>query len=200
MMERQAVDDRFLGPWPGVNDLVLGELDSYLADAARPELRAAETSCPPWNGDQLTAHVLETFRRFEAMLAQSRRGDFTPPFERAALSEENLQAVDRFEGDPVVELRAVVERFCAEATDPDELMAHQFGPIPVGLQATFGLAELALHHDDLVVLSGRRYRPDDETVAVRVATSYQAVMEVDGLVDAPDVWTALLAVSNRAEV
>ncbi len=196
-MVEPTIDERYRGPWPAVNDLIAVEFDRYLADAERPELRSATTGCAPWTGDELTAHIVETFGRFSAMLTRARAGDFTPPFERDGLSAENHRAVVDFDRDPVAALRPAVEGFCSAATDPEEPMAHQFGPIPVGLQAAFGLAELALHHLDLVAPSGEVYRPDDDLVAVRIAASYEPVLATGGLLDATDPWAALLDATGR---
>jgi hypothetical protein len=45
---------------------------------------------------------------------------------------------------------------------------HQFGTIPAGLQVLFGLLDLSLHHDDVLVPAGRRHRPGPDTLeAVR---------------------------------
>lgn len=195
-MDGQSVDERYRGPWPAVDDLIAIELDAYLRDAVRPELRTATTHCESWTGDQLTAHIVETFRRFSEMLARSRSGDFSPPFEARELSQANLEAVDGFDEDPVAALRPAVEEFCRAATEPNELMAHQFGPIPVGLQATFGLAELALHHDDLLRSTGRRYRAS-QLAAERIAAAYEVVMERSDLLHVDDCWNALLTASNR---
>ncbi len=190
------VEERFIGPWPSLDALLRTELAAYLIDAERPEVRAGLTRCQPWTGDQVTAHVAETFRRFSAMLARSRTGDLSPPFERSDLSRENLRAVHGFDGDPLLALKAEVEAFCDAATDADEVMAHQFGPIPVGLQAAFGLGELALHHDDLLGVVGERYRPAPATAAA-IAKAYAAVRDDPALVDHDDLWSALLVVTDR---
>lgn len=190
------VDERYQGPWPAANVLLLAELEAYLVDAERPEVRGAPTICEPWTGDQLTAHVVATFRRFNAMLARSRSGDFTPPFERSALAEENMRAVAGFGGDPLAELRTEVEKFCEAAIDPAEVMAHQFGPVPVGLQAAFGLGELAVHHDDLAVSVGERYRPPDPVIEVLVP-AYAAARGSSAPTDSDDPWAAVLAWSGR---
>jgi hypothetical protein len=59
-----------------------------------------------------------------------------------------------------------VERFARALGGGDELMPHQLGPIPVALQVLFGLNELAIHHDDVAVAAGSRYRPPPGTLAV----------------------------------
>lgn len=190
------MDSRYLGPWPDVNDLILAELDAYLATAGRPDVRNAATRCEPWTGDQVTAHVAATFARFTAMLKQSRAGDLTPPFARDELNAQNLRAVEGFVGDPVAALRKNATEFCGLAEDPAEVMAHQFGPIPVGLQAIFGLSDLALHHDDLWAAVGERYRPA-EAVIDPIAAGWAVALDEPGLLVDPDPWAALLAVSGR---
>ncbi len=190
------MDARYVGPWPQVNDLILAELELYLATAARPDVRNASTRCEPWTGDQLTAHVAATFARFTAMLTQSRAGDLTAPFARDELNAQNLAAVEAFVGHPVVALRDGAEEFCGLANDPVEVMAHQFGPIPVGLQAIFGLSELAMHHDDLRSAVGERYQPPD-AVADAIVPGWATALELPDLSTAADPWTALLAASGR---
>ena len=60
----------------------------------------------------------------------------------------------------------MVTDFCADLTEGEELMPHQHGPIPVGLQVLFGISELAIHHDDVAVAAGHRYLPPARTLAV----------------------------------
>ena len=190
-----TADTAFPGPWTDVGDLVRAELTAYLDTAARPELRTAATPCEPWTGDELTAHLAETFARFNRMLEQSRTGDLTPPFGPDELDAENLRAVEAFHGDPLAALAREAERFCDLADDPDELMAHQYGPIPVGLQQRFGLADLAIHHHDLLVGTGGRYVPAPAVVDT-LAASWKRAFDFDAPADA-DVWAAIIGGSGR---
>lgn len=185
----------FRGPWSDVRDLVLAELTAYLHTAARPELRTAASRCEPWSGDQLTAHLAETFARFTRMLRQSRAGDLTAPFAPEGLDQENRRAVEEFVGDPLAALDTEARGFCELVADPEELMAHQFGPIAVGLQMRFGLADLAIHHDDLLVGTGARYEPPPEVVDTLV-TGWQSAFGFDAGRGAAR-WPALLSASGR---
>lgn len=146
--------------------LVRAELDAYLRDAADPEGQTLPTRCPPWTVHELTAHVAATFARFGRLLAQSRAGDLSPPFKPELLSRENLRAVEEFRGDPAEALRREAEAFLDGVGDPDELIAHQFGPIPMRLQLAFALSELAIHHDDLAHAQYRAYDPPDAVVSL----------------------------------
>jgi uncharacterized protein (TIGR03083 family) len=139
--------------WPWVPDLVRTELTSYLDLAGA--MPAAPTACPPWTVTELTAHLVATTRRFRALLAQTRAGDFTKPFEPEELTRWNLVTVAEFGGDSFAELPEEIEGFLAEAGNPMEMMAHQSGPIPVALQMVFLLNELVLHHHDVLP-----YRPE----------------------------------------
>ncbi len=182
------------GPWPLTIDLVHDELTAYLEDAADPTLRGLPTRCPGWNVSDLTAHLALTFRRFLDLLRRSRAGDFAPPFAPGDLATENERAVSIFRGDPFTALDASAFRFLHAATDPDELIAHQFGPIPVGLQIRFALNELAIHHDDLAPATRRRYRPPSPVVHALVPM-WERVL--GGLPPAGDDWAAILAASGR---
>jgi hypothetical protein len=142
----------------------------------------------------LTAHLAMTFRRFADMLEQSRRGDLTPPFAAADLITENLQAVERFQGDPLVELERQAHRFLALISNPNECMAHQRGPIPVSLQLLFALNELAIHRDDLEVARGSRYRPADEVIEALIPIQEQLL---GGLPSCGDPWQSILVRSGR---
>ena len=183
------------GAWPDVRDLTRAELDSYLLAASEPAIQELPTRCPPWTIEDLTRHLAATAGRFNAMLAQSRGGDLTPPFGRDELSEENLRAVREFSGDPLASLRREAGRFLAESTDPDEIMAHQLGPIPAGLQQHFLLNDIAIHHDDLAVAVGRAYRPPEAVVEAlaRVYAAHRWWKEPEN----PDTWARILASSGR---
>jgi len=146
--------------------LVRRELAAYLGDAARPEAQVLPTRCPPWTVADVTAHVAETFARFNRMLAQSRAGDLTPPFTPKELAEENLRRVAAFAGDPVEALEREATAFVDAVADQDEPIAHQFGPLPLRVQLGFALNELAIHHDDVAHAQRRAYEPSPETTAL----------------------------------
>ncbi|HWL37727.1 MAG TPA: maleylpyruvate isomerase family mycothiol-dependent enzyme [Frankiaceae bacterium] len=163
------MDARFAGPWPDIRPLVAAELDAYLAAVAAID-PALPTRCAPWTVRDVTTHLAATFERFVAMLSQGRRGDLTPPFAPEDMDAENLRAVRAYTRDPEAALREECERFLALASDPDEVMPHQRGPIPVGVQQLFGLGDLAVHHDDVAVAAGRSYAPPPEVVSALVAS------------------------------
>jgi uncharacterized protein (TIGR03083 family) len=169
------------------------ELAKYLAAAADPAVAELPTRCAPWTVKDLTAHLAATFRRFADLLDASRAGDFSAPFAREELAAENLRAVREFDGDALAELDLQATRFLDAVAAPNELIAHQFGPIPVGLQVMFGLNELAVHQDDLAQAAGGSYRPEGEVV-VALATMYGRVF---GLPDGDDLWTRLLTATGR---
>lgn len=154
-------------PWPEVIDWLAAELRGYLADAADLASWQLPTRCPPWTVADLTRHLAATFRRFADQLDKARSGDLSPPFGRDELSTENLRAVAEFAGDPLQTLDSQARRFLAAAAagDAADLMGHQFGPIPVGLQVMFGLNELAVHHDDLAAAAGRGYQPPGPVIS-----------------------------------
>jgi hypothetical protein len=145
----------------------------------------------------LTAHLALTIRRFAEMLEKSRHGDFSPPFAPEELSAHNLQAVERFRGDPATALALNADRFLKAVREPDELLAHQIGPIPVSLQVLFGLNELDIHHDDLAEARGSSYRPDDRVIEVLIPVHERVL---GGLPPAADSWTAILANTGRFPV
>ena len=145
-------------------DLVRAELRAYLAGAADPASQELPTRCPPWTVRDVSAHLAETFARFNRLLAQARAGDLTPPFGPKDLTEENLRSVAAFQGDALEILAAEAEAFLGQVGDQDELVAHQFGPLPLRLQLGFALNELALHHDDVAHAMRRAYEPPPETV------------------------------------
>lgn len=143
----------------------------------------------------ITRHVAATFDRFDALLRQSRTGDLTSPFDIDDLSADNLRAVAEFRGHPETALVDAVERFVAAIDRLDEPMAHQFGPISVGLQQlAFGLNELVLHHHDVCDAVGYPWRPPREVTATLVQVWQRAL---GGLPDATDDWLRLLAASGR---
>lgn len=185
---------RAMGPWPLVTDLVRAELTAYLDDASLPGVQMLPTRCTPWTVRDLTAHLALTFRRFAEMLESSRHGDLSPPFAPEELSAHNLQAVETFQGDPAPALASEADRFLRAVREPDELMAHQFGPIPVSLQVLFGLSELAIHHDDLEEARGRAYRPADRVIEVLVPVHERVI---GGRAPAADPWIAVLANTGR---
>jgi uncharacterized protein (TIGR03083 family) len=154
-------DPRYGGPWPLAIPQTRAELRSYLSAATGPGVASKPSLCPAWTVGQVTAHLAATFTRFAGQLAQSRRGDLSPPFPPGRLTAENLRAVAAFTGDPAAALQAEAERFLGMVTDPAEPMAHQRGPVPAGLQVLFGLNELAVHHYDVTAPSGPAYRPPD---------------------------------------
>lgn len=193
MSRRQPNGER---QWSTVTELIRAELQSYLAAAGAPEVQSLPTRCIPWTVRDLTAHLAITFRRFADMLAQSRTGDLSPPFARDELTVINLRQVERFTDDPVADLPAQAGRFLSLATDPAELMAHQRGPIPVGLQAHFALNELALHRHDLEEARGGDYRPADQVIAALLPIWKEVL---GGLPPGEDDWTRILAASGRGE-
>jgi uncharacterized protein (TIGR03083 family) len=183
------------GGWPDVRALIRTELTAYVSDAADPSIQNRPTRCEPWTIADLTRHLAATVARFRSMVEQSRGGDLTPPFGRNGLSEENLRAVREFSGEPIASLRAEAERFLQETGDPEEIMAHQFGPITVGLQQHFLLNELAIHHDDLAAASGSSYRPPEPVVEV-LSKVYTALRWWRGK-KSPDPWARILFSSGR---
>jgi uncharacterized protein (TIGR03083 family) len=188
------VEPYLAGPWPPAAELVRAELSAYLDAADDPDVMGLPTRCSPWTVRDLTAHLAMTFKRFARMLEQSRAGDLSPPFARDELSAENLSAVAGFTGDPRAELRRWAEGLVAAATDPDEPMAHQFGPIPVGLQLLFGLDELVIHHDDLAGALGGSYRPPGPVVQALVPVWERAL---GSLAPGADDWARILTASGR---
>lgn len=193
--EPPVVAAQYAGPWTLASDLVRSELDAYLADAGDSTMQGRPTRCELWTVHDVTAHLAETFRRYADLLERSRAGEFAPPFAVGALSGENVRRVNEFTGDPIAALREQCARFLAMAADPAEPMAHQYGPIPVGLQVLFGLSELAIHHDDVVVARSRSYRPSDAVI-----TALKPVWDdVLGLTDPDekDPWRAILIGSGR---
>lgn len=180
-------------PWPSALKWSREELAGYLAAAGDPLVQALPTRCHPWTVHDLTAHLAATFARFGDQFDRARQGHLEPPFPREWLSAVNLRAVNEFQGDPLVELDRRARRFLDAARTPDELMGHQLGPIPVGLQVMFGLNELAVHHADLAQAIGSSYRPTEE-IANALAGMYDGVF---GLPAGEDPWARLLAATGR---
>lgn len=170
------------------------ELEAYLEAAGNAALRDLPTRCPPWTVRDVTRHLAATFERFNRMLAQSRAGDLSKPFEMEELGEENLRAVREFDGEPEARLREEATTFLDAAGEPDELIAHQFGPIPMSLQVIFGLADLSIHHDDVAVAAGGRYRPPNSTVDLLVEVWIQ---RFGGGPEGGDTWEWILRASGR---
>jgi len=180
-------------PWPQAIGWSRAELCAYLAAAADPASWALPTRCPPWTVADLTAHLAATFRRFADQLAKAREGNLDAPFPPGHLSIENLRAVRQFRSDPLRELAGQAGRFLGSLNAAEERIGHQRGPITVGLQVMFGLAELTVHHDDLAHATGSSYRPAGDIVAA-LADMYGTVF---GMPAGPDPWACLLNASGR---
>ncbi len=160
-----AIAAPMAGPWSdGAIPAARQELAQYLDEVADGSLDGLATGCVPWTGRDITVHLAETFGRFSRMLDQGRRGDFTPPFALDELDAVNLQAVEAFTGDPDEALRSAAGTFLDQVDDLDDPVPHQLGTIPAGLQVLFGVLDLALHHDDVLVPAGRRHRPGSSTL------------------------------------
>ena len=130
------------------------------------------------------------------MLERSRDGDLSAPFDRSGLAAENQRALVGFIDDPIGLLRSAAERFCQVADDSLEIMPHQFGPIPVGLQAVFGLNELVIHHDDLLAAAGRSYQPQAGVIDV-LAEVWAGPLGAPVVLASDDRWVAVLRASGR---
>jgi uncharacterized protein (TIGR03083 family) len=180
-------------PWPNAISWSRRELRLYLAAAADPAIQALPTRCPPWTVADLTAHLAVTFRRFADQLGKARAGNLDAPFPPDQLPAQNLRAVRDFRGNPLRELALHAHRLLDSVGRADELIGHQRGPSPVGLQVMFGLNELAVHHDDLANATGGSYRPGPDVVAA-LATMYRAV---HGMPPGPDPWACLLQATGR---
>ena len=153
------------GPWPDGIALSRKELAAYVNDVADGSLDDEPTRCDPWSVRDVTTHLAVTFERFQRMLDQGRAGDFTAPFPAEELDDENLRAVASFSGQPLEALVTAANGFLDDVTDLDEPVPHQLATIPAGLQVLFGLMDLAMHHDDVLSVTGRRYRPQADTIA-----------------------------------
>jgi uncharacterized protein (TIGR03083 family) len=182
-------------PWPAALDWSAAELRAYLTDAADPAAQDLPTRCPPWTVQDLTAHLAVTFQRFADQLDKARAGDLTPPFGPGDLSRENLHAVSVFRGDPRQVLEQQASRFLRAAGrgQASQLMGHQRGPVPAGVQVMWSLSELAVHHDDLAAATGASYRPPDLIVTALVAMKEA----IDGFRAEDDLWLAYLRSTGR---
>jgi hypothetical protein len=94
---------------------------------------------------------------------------------------------------PLDELAKLASTFLDAVGAADELLGHQFGPVPAGLQVMFGLNELAIHHDDVAHAASGTYRPPGEVVTA-LADMYDAVF---GLPPGTDAWSRLLQATGR---
>jgi uncharacterized protein (TIGR03083 family) len=190
------IDPNFAGPWPDALELTRAELASFIdavSDGASDDL---PTRCQPWTVRDVTVHVAETFKRFARMTEQGRVGDFTPPFAREDLDQENLRAVAEFDGDAVEALREHGNRFL-DLVDPanlDEPIPHQMGVLPIGLQINFGLMDLAVHHDDVEAARGGTYAPPSGALDAIVEVAHR---EFGMPTDLPDPWPLLIMGSGR---
>jgi uncharacterized protein (TIGR03083 family) len=152
------------------------------------------TRCVPWSVRDVTAHLAATYRRFQRMLDQGRSGDFTPPFAPDELDEENLRAVEAFEDEPLDALVTAASRFLDDIDDPDEPVPHQLATLPASLEVLFGLMDIALHHDDVISVDGRRYRPPAETIDAIVPVAERLFGMPP---DQPDPWSIIVIGAGR---
>jgi uncharacterized protein (TIGR03083 family) len=189
-----AIPEHLQGPWPDGVALSRLELQGYVTDVDGGSLDDEPTRCTPWSVRDVTAHLAATFQRFHRMLVQGRSGDFTPPFTPDELDEENRRAVESFEGQPLDELVVAANAFLDEVADLDEPVPHQLATVPVGLQILFGLMDIALHHDDVVSVDGRRYRPELETIDAIVPVAERLFGMPP---DQPDPWAIIVIGSGR---
>jgi uncharacterized protein (TIGR03083 family) len=170
------------------------ELAAYVDDVADGSLDDEPTRCAPWTVRDVTAHLAATFQRFQTMLDQGRSDDFTPPFTPEELDDENLRAVESFSGEPLEALVTAANGFLDDVTDLDEPVPHQLATIPAGLQVLFGLMDIVLHHDDVISVAGRRYRPWLETIA----TILPVAERLFGMPpDQPDPWAVIVIGAGR---
>lgn len=189
-----AIPEHLHGPWPDGRELSRLELRAYVDEVADGSFDGEPTRCEPWSVRDVTTHVAATFERFQLMLDQGRTGDFTPPFTPEELDAENLRAVESFEGQPLDALVVAVNRFLDSANDLDEPVPHQLATVPVGLQVLFGLMDIVLHHDDVVSVDGRRYRPDDTTIDAILPVAERLFGMPP---DQPDPWGIIVIGSGR---
>jgi uncharacterized protein (TIGR03083 family) len=190
------IDPNLAGPWPDALELTRAELASFIDAVAGGESDDLPTRCQPWTVRDITIHLAETFKRFARMTEQGRTGDFTPPFAREDLDQENLRAVAEFDGDAVEALREQGTRFL-DLVDPanlDEPIPHQMGTLPIGLQINFGLMDLAVHHDDIEAARGGTYTPPAGALDAIVEVAHR---EFGMPTDLPDPWPLLIAGSGR---
>jgi uncharacterized protein (TIGR03083 family) len=184
----------FAGPWPDTVALTRREVDAYLAEMGDGALDGEPSACEGWTVRDVTAHLAATFTRFDAMLRQSRAGDFSAPFAPEQLDEENERAVRDFEGDQLTVLRESATSFLGAVGDLDEPIPHQLGTLPAALQVMFGLMDTSMHHDDALFSTGRRYRPSDDAVAA-MAVAAERLFQLPP--PAGDPWPLLVAGSGR---
>lgn len=173
--------------------LLRRELDAVVADPADGDLL---TRCDPWTVSDVYRHLAATFYRYDELLRRARDGRMEPPFGPDDLPAENQRAVDGFPPglDPRRSLCEHASRFIAMATDLDELMPSHKGVWRVALQLGLGLAELAIHHDDIARARGGTYRPADDVCAAIVA-AYEQLGR--GSSEGGDVWAWILRASGR---
>jgi len=189
------VEPHLRAPWPWAVDLVREELEGFLTSASSPGAAALPTRCAPWTVRDVVAHVGLTFERFGAMLERGRAGDLSVPFPPDELAAVNRESLRAFDGESVECARTSCATFLGLVREPDEVMPHQFGPIPVSLQVLFGLGEIAIHHDDIQHALGRSYRPREVVVRALLPVWERALRRTDGSIDDP--WLRIVAASGR---
>lgn len=192
-----AVAEHLSGPWPDGRTLLRREVDSYVAEVADGSIDRLPTRCPPWTVADVTTHVAETLRRFDAMIDQARTGDFTPPFAPDETDGENLRAVAAFDGNPVDALGEAADGLLERTVDLAEPVPHQIGVVPAGLQVLFALFDITLHHDDVLDATGGRYAMPDDVVEVLRPVAV-ALFGIDR--DETDLATVLMVGSGRPPV
>jgi uncharacterized protein (TIGR03083 family) len=183
-----------MGPWPDGVAPSRKELGAYVDEVDDGSLDDQRTRCSPWSVRDVTTHLAATFQRFQLMLDQGRAGDFTPPFTPEELDAENLRAVEAFDGQPLEALVAVANGFLDDVTDLDEPVPHQLATIPVGLQVLFGLMDIALHLDDVLSVTGHRYRPQPQTIEAIVPVAERLFGMPS---DQDDPWAVIVFGSGR---
>lgn len=177
-----------IGPWRDVRSVLLDELDAYCRTADRLDAQAS-SAIPQWSAAEVTAHLAHTFTRFTHLLETSRRGDIAAPFEVDELASVNAAALRESQPDSLA-LRAAASAFAHACAGPWEVMAHQRGPISVGLQQAFGVSELALHHHDL----DQARRPPSPALDVLRSVWGSVLGELDARTDP---WLDVLRCSGR---
>lgn len=183
----------FVGPWPLCSELLRAEVDAlvrYQVDATLP------TRCAPWTVGDVRKHVAATFYRYNELLRRGRVQNFADPFAVEDVPAENQRAIDNWPvaRDPDKAMCEQVGRFLELAVDPEALMPNQRGVIPIGLQMRWGLAELAIHHDDIARASGSTYQPE-QTVVTAIVPAFEALVDLRAPAD--DRWAWILAESGR---
>lgn len=177
-----------IGPWADVRSVLSDELEAYCTTADRLASHA-RSAIPEWSAGEVTAHLAHTFKRFTHLLEASRQGNIAMPFEVAELASVNAAALRQSHPDSNA-LRAAANAFARACKDPWEVMAHQRGPISVGLQQAFGVSELALHHQDL----DQARRPPSPTLDVLRSVWGSVLGELDARADP---WLEVLRCSGR---